>query len=99
MWILFYIEFSFSLGTLDFLLMTFVLNTSLQPQVNLLRASKHFTSSSFFRKVVIGCTQAELRIELQNDVLKGEEYCSGYVIFRQDRGPHKSEGRRDRCLH
>ena len=48
---------------------------------------------------MIGSTQAELRIELQKDVLKGEEYCPGYVIFRQDRGPHKSEGRRDRCLH
>ena len=29
---------------------------------------------------MIGCTQAELRIELQKDVLKDEEYCSGYVI-------------------
>ena len=48
---------------------------------------------------MIGSTQAELRIELQKDVLKGEEYYSGYVIFRQDRGLRKSEGGRDRCLH
>ena len=48
---------------------------------------------------MIGCTQAELHIQLQKDVLKGAEYCSGYVIFRKDRDPHKYEGRRDRFLH
>ena len=52
---------------------------------------------------MVGCSQAELSMEFQTDVSKGEEYRSGCIIFRQDRGPHKcgggGVGNRDRCLH
>ena len=53
---------------------------------------------------MVGCSQAELSMEFQTDVSKGEEYRSGCIIFRQDRGPHKCGGggggkNRDRCLH
>ena len=41
---------------------------------------------------MVGCSQAELSMEFQTDVSKGEEYRSGCIIFRQDRGPHKCGG-------
>ena len=41
---------------------------------------------------MVGCSQAELSMEFQTDVLKGEEYRSGCIIFRQDRGPYKCGG-------
>ena len=41
---------------------------------------------------MVGCSQAELSREFQTDVSKGEEYRSGCIIFRQDRGPHKCGG-------
>ena len=41
---------------------------------------------------MVGCSQAELSMEFQTNVSKGEEYRSGCIIFRQVRGPHKCGG-------
>ena len=56
---------------------------------------------------MVGCSQAELSMEFQTDVSKGEEYRSGCIISGriealinvEEGGPGGGGGNRDLCLH
>ena len=55
---------------------------------------------------MVGCSQAELSMEFQTDVSKGEEYRSGCIIsgrietlINVEEGGPGGGGNRDLCLH